>query len=203
MKRYFIAGLLVWIPIWVTYVVITFIIRLLDGTFSMLPVQYQPDNLLGFHLPGLGLIVTLIVIFVTGILAANFLGKQVIVIWEKMISRIPLIRSIYSAVKQVLNALLQPSGNSFRKVMLIEYPRQGIWSVAFLTSNNFQHAPVEQEMITVFIPTTPNPTSGFLMIIPKKDAVELNMSVEEALRMVISLGVVSPDKRTSTATSEN
>lgn len=193
-RRYFIAGLLVWLPIWVTYVVIKFLFDLMDGTLALLPEKYQPDQLIGIHIPGLGLVFTLIILFVTGILATNFIGHRLIALWEKLLSRIPLIRSIHSAVKQVLHTLVQPRGAAFRKVLLIEYPRRQIWSVGFQTSDSFNSAPVHGDVVTVFIPTTPNPTSGFLTIVPKRDTIELDMTVEEALRMVISIGVVMPDK---------
>lgn len=193
-RRYFIAGLVVWLPIWVTYIVIKFLVDILDGSLSLLPYEYQPDQLLGFHVPGLGLIFTLLILFFTGLLVTNFLGRKIVNLWERMLARIPLIRSIYSAVKQVVHALVQPTGSSFRKVLLVEYPRRGIWSIAFQTSDQFTDTPHPEEVVTVFIPTTPNPTSGFLTIIPKADTHELNMSVEEALRMVISLGVVMPER---------
>ncbi len=193
MRRYFIAGLIVWVPIIITFVVIRFIIRLLDRTLSLLPAQYQPDQLFGIHIPGLGLIFTLLILLLTGLLVTNFIGHRLVNAWEKLLSRIPLIRSIHAAVKQVLHAILQPQSKSFRKVLLVEYPRKGLWSVAFQTSERFNISHIKSDTITIFIPTTPNPTSGFLMLIAKEDAIELDISVEEALRMVISLGVVMPD----------
>ncbi|MCB1827244.1 MAG: DUF502 domain-containing protein [Coxiellaceae bacterium] len=166
----------------------------MDRTLSLLPDQYQPQNLFGFSIPGLGLIFTLIILFVTGLLVTNFLGHKLVRAWENMLSRIPLVRTIYSAVKQVVHALVQPSGQAFRKVLIVEYPRKGIWSIAFQTSDQFVGCPHPEDVITVFIPTTPNPTSGFLTIVPKADTQELEMSVEEGLKMVISLGVVMPDR---------
>lgn len=195
-KKYFIAGLLVWLPIWATYFIIKFLVDLMDKTLSLIPHRYQPDQLLGIHIPGLGLVFTVAILFLTGLLMANFIGHRLVAAWEKLLSRIPLIRSIHAAVKQVSHALLHPSGNSFRKVLLIQYPREGIWSIAFLTSDKFNAAPGDEPMVTVFVPTTPNPTSGFLTIVPKKDTIELDVNVEEALRMVISLGVVLPDAMT-------
>ena len=191
-RRYLLAGLIVWLPIWVTYVVVRFLVELMDGTLSLLPHKYQPDQLLGVHIPGIGLVFTIVILFFTGLLVANFLGRTIINFWEKMLSRIPLIRSIYSAVKQLVQALVQPQGSAFRKVLLVEYPRHGIWSIAFQTSDQFTEAPYPESVVTVFIPTTPNPTSGFLTIVPKTDTHELSMTVEEALRMVISLGVIMP-----------
>ena len=191
-RRYFIAGLLVWLPIWATYVVVSFLINLMDGTLKLIPHKYRPDVIFGTHIPGLGFLFTLVILFITGIIATNYFGHRFIALWEKIVSRIPLIRTVYHAVKQVLSAMLQPAGQSFRKVLLIEYPRREIWSIAFQTSNSFKNGHSTDDMVTVFIPTTPNPTSGFLTIVPKKDVIELDMTVEEALRMVISLGVVMP-----------
>jgi len=194
LRKYLIAGLAVWLPLWVTYFIIKFLVDLMDKTLSFLPAQYQPKQLFGFAIPGLGLIFTFIILLVTGLLITNILGNKIIKAWEKMLARIPLVRTIYSAVKQVVHALLQPSDQSFRKVLIVEYPRHGIWSIAFQTSDQFIGSPHPESVVTVFIPTTPNPTSGFLTIIPKSDTRELDMSVEEALKMVISLGVVMPDR---------
>lgn len=197
LRRYFIAGLLFWLPIWATYVVVKFLITLMEGTLTLLPKKYQPDQLLGFHFPGLGLLFTIIILFITGLLVSNFIGHRLMQFWNMLVSRIPLIRSIHAAVKQVAEALLHPSGTSFKKVLLIEYPRRGVWSVGFLTSEHLLDTPTDCPMITAFIPTTPNPTSGFLLVIPKTDVTELNISVEEALRLIISVGVVTPDRMTA------
>ena len=194
LRRYFIAGLLVWLPILVTFFVIKFIVDLLDKTVKLLPYQYQPDQLLGFHIPGLGLVFTLIILMITGLLTSHFIGHKLMHFWERLLSRIPLIRSIHSAVKQVTQAIFNPSSQSFRKVLLIQYPRPGIWSVGFLTSDTININALNEPVVTAFIPTTPNPTSGFLTVIPKKDTIELDISVEQALRLVISLGVVLPDQ---------
>ena len=194
-KRYFISGLLVWLPIWVTLLVIDFIVGLLDNTFSALPVQYQPDNFLGFHLPGLGLLMTVLVLFLTGLVATNFLGSRLLHLWDRMIGRIPLVRSVYTGVKQMVDTLFSTDGHSFRKVLLVEYPRQGLWSIAFQTGNGCDEVAkklADEELVSLFIPTTPNPTSGFLMMAKKKDVIELDMSVDQALKFVISLGVVQP-----------
>ncbi len=166
----------------------------MDRTLSLLPTPYQPQQLIGFSIPGLGLIFTLILLLITGLLVTNFLGDKLINAWEKILSRIPLIRTIHSAVKQVISILAQPTGRSFRRVLIVEYPRRGTWSIAFQTSDQFTGSPHSKDMVTVFIPTTPNPTSGFLLVIPKSEAYPLDMTVEEALKMVISLGVVMPDR---------
>lgn len=190
--RTLIAGLLVWLPIWVTYVIINFLFRMTDGALDMLPYRLQPNQVLGLHIPGLGLLFTLIILVTTGLLVTNIIGRKLIELWDRLVARIPLIRSIHSAVKNVLSTLVQPHEKAFRKVMLVEYPRRGVWSVGFLTSNRFSEPPLDEEMLMVFIPTTPNPTSGFIAVIPKKDAIEMKMTVEEALRLVISLGVIHP-----------
>lgn len=196
-RRYFISGLLIWIPIGVTVFVIVFLINLLDRSLSLLPAKYQPEQLFGHAIPGLGLIFVILVIFITGLLITNIVGNRVVNAWEKLLARIPLIRSIYSSVKQVSHALLKPTDDSFRKVVLIEYPRKGVWSIGFQTAHDFKGVPVEEKTIAVFIPTTPNPTSGFLILVPKEDTIELNMTIEEAFKVIISLGVVMPDHNIS------
>jgi uncharacterized membrane protein len=194
LRRYFIAGLFVWIPIWVTLLVIGFIVSIIDSSFSLLPTKYQPENWFGVHIPGLGLVFSLVVVFFTGMLVTNYLGRRLVRMGESIVNRIPFVSPIYSATKQVLETLFSSSGESFRKVFLIEYPRKGIWSVAFQTGNGAAEINTKtgHEMITLFIPTTPNPTSGFLMMVPRAEAIELDISVDQALKFVISLGVVQP-----------
>lgn len=194
LKRYFFAGVLFWAPLWVTWLVIDFLVGLMDRSLSFLPQAYQPDTLFGFHVPGLGLIFTVIIVFLTGVLVTNFFGRRLVQLWERLLTRIPLVRSIYGGVKQVTDTVLSPSGQSFRKVLLIEYPRAGLWTIAFQTNNGFIEAEqkLQQELITVFVPTTPNPTAGFFLLVPKASAVELSLTVDEALKMVISMGVVMP-----------
>lgn len=161
---------------------------------ALLPTAYQPEKLLGMHIPGLGVVLSLILLLVTGIIARNFLGQRLVSFGEKILAKIPLVRSIYNASKQVIHALFASNGQAFRKVLLIEYPRKGLWSIAFLTSTN--HSEIDthtgEEMLSVFVPTTPNPTSGFLIIVPKREAIELTMTIDEALKFVISLGVMQP-----------
>lgn len=192
LKGYLLAGLVVWLPILVTIGVLRFIIDLLDITLALIPNSYQPEQLLGIHIPGLGVILSLLLLVVTGAFATNFFGERLVRWGESVLSRIPLVRSIYSTVKQIMNTVLSSNGDAFRKVMLIEYPRKGLWSLAFQTgaATHEIHTHLNEEMISVFIPTTPNPTSGFLMMLPKKDAIELNMSIDEALKFIISLGVM-------------
>lgn len=195
LRRYFISGLLVWVPIWVTILVIKFLTDLLDNVLRLAPKKYQPDVILGFHIPGIGVVIILLVIFFTGAIAANFIGSRLVSLWDSFVGRIPLVRTIYMGVKQVMQTLFTPGGQSFRKVLLVEYPRQGMWSIAFQTgdaTSEVQNSLDGEPMVSLFIPTTPNPTSGFLMMMPKKKVIELKMSVEQALKFVISLGVMQP-----------
>lgn len=196
-RRYFISGLLVWVPIWVTILVIKFLVDLLDSILLLLPINYRPDALLGVHIPGIGVLIILIVILTTGMVAANFLGRGLISFWDALVARIPLVRTVYSSVKQVLNTLFTPGGQSFRKVLLVEYPRVGMWTLAFQTGDattEVEKSLTGEAMVTLFVPTTPNPTGGFLMMMPRSKVIELNMSVDQALKFVISLGVVQPNE---------
>lgn len=195
LRRYIFSGLLVWIPIWVTLLVIRFLARILDGAYHAVPVRFQLDTLLGVHIPGIGIIFTIVLLLLTGMIAANFLGKKLVSWWDSLIGHIPGVSSVYNGVKQVLNTMFSSNGKAFRKVLLVEYPRKGLWSIAFQTGVGSQEVNEKmdtEEVVTIFIPTTPNPTSGFLMMIPKKDVHELDMSVDQALKFVISLGVVQP-----------
>lgn len=197
LRRYIIAGVLVWVPIWVTLLALRFIVDLFDSSLELIPDHYQPDHLLGFHIPGLGLIFALVMVTTTGMLITNILGRRLVEWWEYFLLRIPLVRTIYQAVKQVLMTLFSSSEESFRNVLLVEYPRKGLWTIAFQTSSGFNYAPDlnGEGLLTVFIPTTPNPTSGFLIIVPKQDTLKVDLSVDEALKMVISLGVVMPQAK--------
>ncbi len=194
-RKYLISGLLVWLPIWVTILAIKFMVDILDSTLSLLPVQYQPDTLIGYHIPGVGVVITMAIILTTGVIAANFLGKRIVELGDAVIARIPLVRTVYSGVKQVAQTLLTPGGQSFRKVFLVEYPHAGSWTIGFQTGDTASEvitASNQNEMISLYVPTTPNPTSGFLLFFPKEKVLELNMSVDQALKYVISLGVVQP-----------
>ncbi|OGO94592.1 MAG: hypothetical protein A3F10_04180 [Coxiella sp. RIFCSPHIGHO2_12_FULL_42_15] len=194
MRKYLISGLLIWIPIWVTFVVIRFIIDLLDQSLALLPHRYQPDNLFGFHIPGLGLLFTLLIVFLTGLFAANFIGSGLVHLWERILAKIPLIRSVYSAVKQMLNAFVQPKSTSFRKVVMVQFPRENSWSIGFQTSERVNNLPSQKESIAVFIPTCPNPTAGFLLYVSTDQVTELNLTVEEAFKLIISVGVITPSR---------
>jgi len=191
-RSYLLAGLVVWLPIIVTFVVLRFMIELLDKSIALLPFAYQPEQLFGFHLPGFGVLFSLVLLFVTGLLAANFLGQHLMRWGEAVLDRIPLVRSIYSATKQVMETVFSNNSQAFRKVLLVEYPRKGMWTIAFQTgrANLEIETHTGQEMLSIFVPTTPNPTSGFLMMIAKSEVKELSMSIDDALKLVISLGVM-------------
>lgn len=197
LRRYIVAGMLVWIPIGVTILLIRFLIGLLDRTLGIIPDKYQPEELLGFAIPGLGLILTILVLLITGMLAANIVGRSMVNLWESMVHNIPVVRSVYSAAKNFAEIVFSDSSQSFKKVLLIEYPREGLYSLAFQTSSELGEVQGRTggEVVCTFVPTTPNPTSGFIIIVPRKDVVELDMDVDEALKMIISLGVVVPTWR--------
>lgn len=194
LRRYLVAGLLVWVPLVITIVVVRGLVDFMDRSLLLLPKAWRPEAWLGYSIPGLGLLLTVTVVIITGLLAANIFGRRIVAAWEALLSRIPLIRHIYGSVKQVAETIFASNGEAFRKVLLIEYPRKGIWTLAFQTgiaSGEIQRR-TEAEVITVFVPTTPNPTSGFIMMIPRNEVTELEMSVEDALKLVVSLGVVAP-----------
>ena len=195
LRKYIIAGLLVWLPLAATIAIIKLVIDLLDNTLLLLPPEYRPEALFGFSIPGFGLILALGVLVLTGALAANLLGRKLVEIWEGILSRIPIVRNIYNAVKQISATVLTSSGKSFRKVVMVEYPRKGIWSIGFLTNEDVQMdtEKTAPELIAAFLPTTPNPTSGFILLFPKEDIIELEMTVEEGFKFIISMGVVIPE----------
>lgn len=193
LRRYLIAGLLVWLPLAATILVVRGLVGFLDRTLLLLPQDFHPDVLLGFHIPGLGVVLTVAVVLITGVIAANLFGKRLVRGWEALLDRIPLVRSVYSAVKQLAETMFS-NGQSFRKVLLIEYPRKGSWTLAFQTSADVGEAQIKtgRDVINVYVPTTPNPTSGFFLMLPKEEVVELEMSVDEGLKMLISMGAVVP-----------
>ena len=205
LRKYIIAGLLVWLPFAATIVIVKFLIDLMDKTVLLLPPDWQPANLLGFSIPGFGVIIALSILLLTGMLAANLFGRRFVEMWERILNRIPLVRSIYSSVKQISSTIFDPSGKSFRKVVLLEYPRKGLWSIGFLTNNAMgdELCSVDDTLVSVFIPTTPNPTSGFIIMTRKDEITELNMNVEEAFKFVISMGVIIPDNGTLEELKQN
>ena len=183
LKKYIIAGLLVWLPFAATIVIVKLLIDLMDKTILLLPPEWQPANVLGFSIPGFGLVLAISVLLLTGVLAANLFGRRFVEMWEKILNRIPLVRSIYSSVKQISSTIFDPSGKSFRKVVMLQYPRKGIWSIGFLTNDNLGEAltVIDGDLVSVFIPTTPNPTSGFVLLIPEDEASILDMPIEECV----------------------
>jgi len=193
-RRYLVAGLLVWLPVGATILVFTFLLDLMDRLLLLIPAPYRPAELLGRNIPGLGAVLAVIVLLTTGILGANLLGRRLVALYERILSRIPVVRSVYSAVKNFAEVIFSDSGSSFKKVLLIQYPREGLYSLAFQTSDKLEEVQSRtgDTVVTCFLPTTPNPTSGFMLFVPREDVTVLDMSVEDALKMIISLGVVVP-----------
>jgi uncharacterized membrane protein len=193
-RRYFVAGLLVWVPIGATVLVFTLLLDLVDRLLVLLPPALQPDALLGFHVPGFGVFVALTVLVSAGLLAANLLGRRLVKSYESVLHRIPLVGTVYGAVKRFSEIVFSDSTKSFKKVLLVEYPREGLYSLAFQTSEDPPEVTsvTGESVVAVFLPTTPNPTSGFMLFVPRRDTTQLDMSVEDALKMIISLGVVVP-----------
>ena len=195
MRKYLIAGLLVWVPLGVTVLVVRLVVDLMDRIQLLLPPTWRPEALLGFSVPGFGVLVALVVVLGTGIVVANLLGRRLVAAWEYVVDQIPLVRTIYTVAKQVVETLTSSSGDSFRRVLLIEYPRKGIWTLGSQTGSGFGEIDqaTGRAMVSVFVPTTPNPTSGFVLFMPRDEVQELQMSVDEAMRLVISVGVAAPD----------
>ncbi len=194
MRKYFITGLLVLVPLAITLWVLNLIIGTLDQSLLLLPPQWRPELLLGFNLPGVGTILTLVIIFITGLITRNFIGNRLVMLWELLLQRIPVVSSIYSSVKQVSDTLFSSSGNAFRKALLVQYPREGVWTIAFQTGvpGGDVKNHLSGDYVSVYVPTTPNPTSGFFLMLKREDTVELDMSVDEALKYIVSMGVVAP-----------
>ncbi|MEX0637793.1 MAG: DUF502 domain-containing protein [Burkholderiales bacterium] len=194
MRKYLITGLLIWIPLVITLWVLKLIVDTLDQSLLLLPPQWRTESFLGFHVPGLGVILTLVIVFVSGVLATNFLGARLVHLWHEILHRIPVVNSIYSSVKQISDTLFSSSGQAFRKALLVQWPREGMWTIAFLTGvpggDVVKHLP--GDYVSVYVPTTPNPTGGYFVMVPRKDVIELAMSVDSALKYIISMGVVSP-----------
>ncbi|MCU0990732.1 MAG: DUF502 domain-containing protein [Xanthomonadales bacterium] len=194
MKKYFITGLLIWVPLAITVWVLHLIVSTMDQSLLLLPAAMRPESLFGFRVPGMGVILTLLVVLLTGLLTANIIGQRLVLFWEGVLSRIPIVKSIYYSVKQVSDTVFSSSGVAFRKALLIQYPRQDVWTIAFLTGQPGGDAArhLNGDFVSVYVPTTPNPTSGFFLMIRRADVVELDMSVDEALKYIISMGVVAP-----------
>jgi uncharacterized membrane protein len=202
MRKYFVTGLLILVPIAITLWVLNVVIGTMDQSLLLLPEKWRPGALIGFHVPGVGAVLTLLFILIVGLLTHNYFGKKVVYWWELLLKRIPVVNSIYSSVKQVSDTLLSSSGNAFRKAVLVQYPRQGSWTIAFVTGTPGGDVKnhLAGDYISVYVPTTPNPTSGFFLMMPKADTIELDMSVDEALKYIVSMGVVAPpDARAAAA----
>lgn len=197
MNRYFITGLLVLVPLVITIWVLASLIGLLDQSLLLLPISWRPLAQTGYDIPGIGALLTLLTVFVTGLIATNFFGKRLIHFWERLLARVPVVKSIYYSVKQVSDTLFSDSGQAFRKALLVQYPREGSWTVAFLTGQPGGDVAnhLQGDYVSVYVPTTPNPTSGFFLMMPRQDVIELDMSVDEALKYIISMGVVVPVNR--------
>jgi uncharacterized membrane protein len=194
LRRYLINGLLIWVPVLVTVLVVRFILQLMDQTLLVLPRSLRPDTLLGLHIPGFGMILGLLIVVLTGLLVTNFIGQALVTIGEELLERIPFVRALYSGVKSFSETVLSNSGNSFKKVLLVEYPRAGSWTIGFQTTDHLPeiNARLGEPHVCVFIPTTPNPTSGFIVFMPIAQCIELDMHVETAMKMIVTLGVVGP-----------
>ena len=196
MKRYFITGLLIWVPLGITLWVLDLLIGTMDQSLMVLPAAWQPEAWLGLRIPGLGVILTLLIIMLTGVFGANFFGQKIIDFWERQLTRIPVVKTIYGSVKQVSDTLLSGNGHAFRKVLLVRYPHPEAWSLAFQTNVPDEVTRVlPDEHVAVFIPTTPSPVNGFYFYVKKSEVVELDVSVDRALKYIVSMGVASSEAR--------
>jgi uncharacterized membrane protein len=196
-RRYLITGLLVWVPVVITVWVLSVLVRTMDQTLLLLPPALRTESWLGVYVPGMGVILTLLVVFLTGVFAANILGQRLVHVWERVLARIPVVNSIYNGVKQVSDTLLTPGGQAFRKALLVQWPSPGMWTVAFLTGKPggdvVNH--LQGDYVSIYVPTTPNPTGGYFVMVPRSAVVELDMTVDDALKYIVSMGVVNPVAR--------
>lgn len=195
-RRWLLSGLLVLVPLAITLFVLDWIVGVLDQTLLILPVAWHPDRLLGLHIPGFGVLLTLVIVLLMGAIASNFLGKKLVLLGNALLSRIPIVRSIYSSVKQVSDTVFSENGHAFRKALLVQWPREGVWTIGFLTGlpggDVVNH--LSGDYLSVYVPTTPNPTGGYFVMLKKSECIELKMSVDQALTYVISMGVVVPSR---------
>jgi uncharacterized membrane protein len=194
LRRLLVAGTLVWLPIIATVWVVSFFVTLMDRTLVLLPERFQPDVLFGFHVPGLGLIFAFVVVLLTGLLVTNLIGRQLVGYWEELMQRIPLVRSVYGGVRSFTESVLS-SSNSFRQVVAVQYPRPGIWSIGFVTAEDVAEVSrrTGEHLSCVFISTAPNPTSGFIILVPRTQLIALDMSIDAAMKMIVTCGVVLPE----------
>ena len=198
LKQIFLTGLAVTVPIGLTLYILFFLIDIMDSLLKIIPLRYHPDTLLGIHIPGLGTIVTVILIFICGLITASYVGNKIVQSGEDLLYRIPFVRNIYQAIKRFSDTMVMDRRSSFKRVVLVEFPRKGLYTIGFVTGKpdlEFKKEP-GQNYVSVFLPTTPNPTSGYLIIVPEDELVEVHMSVEEALTYIISVGIVTPSERT-------
>jgi uncharacterized membrane protein len=193
-RRYLVAGILVWLPLGLTFFLLRILIGLMDRSLLLVPAQYRPEVLIGVAIPGLGVILTIVLVFLTGVLAANFIGRRFVGGWEALMNRIPVVRSIYSGAKNFAEIVFSESGTAFKKVLLVEYPRKGIYSLTFQTAAQLGEVQgrLDEDVIACFVPTTPNPTSGFYLLVPEDEVTDANMTVEDAFKLVMSAGLVTP-----------
>jgi uncharacterized membrane protein len=193
-RRYFITGLLIWVPLVITLWVLNLLVSTMDQSLLLLPGEWRTEGFLGVHVPGLGVVLTLLVVFATGVFAANIIGQQLVRFWESMLARIPVVNFIYTGVKQVSDTLFAPGGQAFRKALLVQWPSPGTWTVAFLTGTPggdvARH--LKGDYVSIYVPTTPNPTGGYFVMVPRDAVIELDMTVDDALKYIISMGVVAP-----------
>ncbi|MEJ2174675.1 MAG: DUF502 domain-containing protein [bacterium] len=195
MKKYFITGLLIWIPLVITIWVLLLVVETLDQTLLLLPPEWRPEQWLGIRVRGMGVVLTVLIVFVTGVLAANFIGQRLVKVWNELLHRIPFFSSVYSAVKQVSDTLFSSKGEAFRKAVLVQWPREGMWTIAFLTGvpGGDVATHLRGDYVSAYVPTTPNPTGGYFIMLPRSDVIELDMDVDDALKYVVSMGVAVPD----------
>ena len=205
LKKYFITGLLIWVPLAITFWVLSLIVRTMDQSLLLLPQAIHPEHVLGIYIPGIGALLTLLVVFLTGIIAANIVGQKLVRFWESALARIPVVKSIYYSVKQVSDTLFSSSGVAFRKELLVRYPHPEAWSVAFQTGHPARDVAdmLPDEHVGVFIPTTPSPVNGFFFFVRRRDVIELDMNVDEALKYIVSMGVVAPPMRNPAGRAQN
>ncbi|MBU6465305.1 DUF502 domain-containing protein [Simplicispira hankyongi] len=203
LRKWFFTGLLVIVPVVITLAVLNWMVGLLDQTLLILPGTWQPDRVLGFHVPGFGALLALAILLVVGAVASNFAGRKLVQWGDRLVSRIPVVRSIYSSVKQVSDTLFSEGGNAFRTAVLVQWPREGVWTVAFVTGAPAGEvaALLQDEFVSVYVPTTPNPTGGYFVMLRKSDCIELDMGVDAALRYIVSMGVVVPHEAAATLPS--
>ena len=195
MKKYFITGLLIWIPLVITIWVLKLVVDMLDQSLLLLPQALRTESWLGVHVPGMGVLLTLLIVLLTGTITANIVGQRLVHFWHEILHRIPVVNSIYSSVKQVSDTLFSSSGEAFRKALLVQWPREGMWTIAFLTGTpgGDVNRHLQGDYVSVYVPTTPNPTGGYFVMMRREDVIELDMSVDTALKYVISMGVASPN----------